>query len=49
MDSPFKEGFCDGVMGRPAASPFKDYGRAQMYLKAYMKGQAAIRRLQLNA
>lgn len=50
---PHRKGFCDGIFGRPAESPWKDdgftaMGKNRLYLNGYLEGQEAKRRMEAN-
>lgn len=41
---PYKKGFCDGIFGRPAESPWRDDGypamkKNEQYISGYLEGQ----------
>jgi len=39
--NPWRCGFADAVMGRPCESPWKTWGKNQLYVAGYMKGKKA--------
>lgn len=50
---PHRKGFCDGIFGRPAESPWKDdgfmaMGKSRRYLNGYLEGQEAKRKMEAN-